>query len=172
MMCGANIVAKLIADILLMFWLRAVWYNKSSRSFNKLRLAAGSSMKSSWNASIWRSLSGTFVFSPLSSNWVNSGDSRKIKDYKRAKKGLHLISFSLGNNKVFLKWTEGFLFLTLHSPENNFILKWQESEYKLTNTSNLQVGLIVSVCEQRLWQLSQEDFEQCGCVIGVEVACL
>lgn len=25
MMCGANIVARLIADILLMCWLRAVW---------------------------------------------------------------------------------------------------------------------------------------------------
>lgn len=75
MMCGANIVARLMADILLTCWLRAVWCRRSSSSFKRLRLAAGSSMKSSWNASIWRSLSGVVVLSPFSSKWVSSGHS-------------------------------------------------------------------------------------------------
>lgn len=77
MMCGANIVARLIADILLTCWLRAVWYSRSSNNFNRLRLAGGSNMKSSWKASIWRSLSGTFVLFPSSSKRVNSGHSEK-----------------------------------------------------------------------------------------------
>lgn len=37
-------------------------------------------------------------------------------------------------------------------------------------TSNLQVSMIVPVCEQRFWQLSQEGLEDCSCVIGVEVS--
>lgn len=77
MMWGANIVARLIADILLTCWLRAVWYSRSSNNFNRLRLAGGSNMKSSWKASIWRSLSGTFVLFPSSSKRVNSGHSEK-----------------------------------------------------------------------------------------------
>lgn len=36
-------------------------------------------------------------------------------------------------------------------------------------TSNLQVSMIVPVCEQRLWQLSQVGLEYRGCVIGVEI---
>lgn len=79
MMCGANIVARLIADILLTCWLRAVWYSRSSNNFNRLRLAGGSNMKSSWKASIWRSLSGTFVLFPSSSKRVNSGHSEKME---------------------------------------------------------------------------------------------
>lgn len=71
MMCGANMVARLMADILLTCWLRAVWYSKSSRSFNRLRLAGGSSMKSSCSTSICRSLSGTSVLLPQSSKRVN-----------------------------------------------------------------------------------------------------
>lgn len=38
-------------------------------------------------------------------------------------------------------------------------------------TSNLQVSVIVPVCEQRLWQLAQVGLEYCSCVIRVEVAC-
>lgn len=76
MMCGANIVARLIADILLTCWLRAVWYSRSNSSFKRLRLAGGSSIKSSWYASIWRSLLGTSVLSPFSSKWVSSGHTR------------------------------------------------------------------------------------------------
>lgn len=38
-------------------------------------------------------------------------------------------------------------------------------------TSNLQVSMIVPVCEQRFWQLSQVGLEYCSCVIWVEVAC-
>lgn len=36
-------------------------------------------------------------------------------------------------------------------------------------TSNLQVSMIVPVCEQRFWQLSQVGLEYCSCVIGVEI---
>lgn len=36
-------------------------------------------------------------------------------------------------------------------------------------TSNLQVSLIVSACEQRFWQLSQVGLEYRSCVIGVEI---
>lgn len=36
-------------------------------------------------------------------------------------------------------------------------------------TSNLQVSMIMSVCEQRFWQLPQEGLEYCSCVIGVEI---
>lgn len=39
-------------------------------------------------------------------------------------------------------------------------------------TSNLQVSMVMSVCEQRFWQLSQVGFKHCGCIIGMEVACL
>lgn len=36
-------------------------------------------------------------------------------------------------------------------------------------TSNLQVSMIVPVCEQRFWQFSQVGLEYCSCVIGVEI---
>lgn len=53
-----------------------------------------------------------------------------------------------------------------------YLEPWQKSVSEWNHTSNLQVSMVVSVCEQRLWQLSQVGFEQCGRIIGVEVTCL
>lgn len=47
---------------------------------------------------------------------------------------------------------------------------WQEVfDFFLNNTSDLKVSMIMPVCEQRLWQLPQENFEQRGDVIGMKV---
>lgn len=94
MMCGANMVAKLRADILLACWLRAVWWSKSSSSFSRLRLAGGSSMNSSWNVSIWRSLSGTFVLSPLSSKRVSS----------RSRRSFFILNTVFIRTKLYIQW--------------------------------------------------------------------
>lgn len=61
--------------------------------------------------------------------------------------------------------------LRLKGRDHFLLNRWKRKTGLHVNTSNLQVGMIVSVCEQRLWQLPQVGFQQGGSIIGVEAAC-
>lgn len=109
-------------------------------------MAGGSSRSSSCRASMRRSLSGSVVLFPRSSNSIRSvgGDG------------------GLAARRLWVSVSR-----SAAPPEQHSCTPVLTAARPLT--CYLQVGVIVPVREQRLWQLPQETLQQAGHVVGVVV---